>query len=161
MWQKGKIWLHRKQRTTYWAFCPHSSRLISSDMFLFRTKGSNLITLTNTHISPANRYIWACRCGEDGLLRFKAMSEWGKKSVKVPWWSVPDWLQAVSLTAADQLGFSRTAIGICREWSEQEKISSKQQLCGEKCLVDVIGERTDWSGTMQRWAHIFLFSPLG
>ncbi len=35
---------------------------------------------------------------------------------------------------ADLLGFSRTTIS-------REKISSEQQLCGRKCLVDVRGQR--------------------
>ncbi len=42
---------------------------------------------------------------------------------------------------ADLLGFSRTtSSSLYREWSEKEKISSKRQLCGRKCLVDVRGE---------------------
>ncbi len=39
---------------------------------------------------------------------------------------------------ADLLGFSRTTIS--RVYRE-EKISSEQQLCGGKCLVDVRGQR--------------------
>ncbi len=43
---------------------------------------------------------------------------------------------------ADILGFSPTTIySVYREWSKKEKISSEQQLCGRKCLVDVRGQR--------------------
>ncbi len=42
----------------------------------------------------------------------------------------------------DLLGFLHTTISmVYREWSEKEKISSEQQLCGWKCLVDVRGQR--------------------
>ncbi len=46
---------------------------------------------------------------------------------------------------AEPLGFSHTTISrIYRELSEKDKISSEQQLCGQKCIFDVIGEWTNW-----------------
>ncbi len=52
------------------------------------------------------------------------------------WLLVPDGL------VWDLLGFSRTTISrVYRERSEKEKISSERQLCGQKCLVDVRGQR--------------------
>ncbi len=39
---------------------------------------------------------------------------------------------------ADLLGFSCANISkVYREWFEKEKISSEQQLCGQKCFIDV------------------------
>ncbi len=46
---------------------------------------------------------------------------------------------------ADLLRFMCTTISrVYRELSEKGKISSEQQLCGRKCLVDARGEWADW-----------------
>ncbi len=58
------------------------------------------------------------------------------------WLLAPDELVWIFQKTADLLGFSRTPISwVYREWSEKEKISSELQLCGQKCLVDVRGQR--------------------
>ncbi len=52
---------------------------------------------------------------------------------------------------ADLLGTSRTTISrVYREYSDKEKISNEQQLCGQKSLVDVRGEWADWLEMIER-----------
>ncbi len=94
----------------------------------------------------ATQCILASRCGEDDLLKFKPSITMGKKG------DLRDFECGMVVGArraglsisktADLLGFSRTTISsVYREWSEKEKISSEQQLCGRKCLVAVRGQR--------------------
>ena len=46
------------------------------------------------------------------------------------------------LETANLLGFSCTTVSrVCREWCEKLNISSEQQFCGQKCLVNKRGQR--------------------
>ncbi len=94
----------------------------------------------------ATQCILVSRCGENDLLKFKPSIRMGKKE------DLSDFERGMVIGArraglsisktADLLEFSRTTISrVYREWSEQEKISSEQQLCGRKCLVDVRGQK--------------------
>ncbi len=62
--------------------------------------------------------------------------------LNVEWLFVPDDLGLGISKNCWSTGISRTTIcRVYREWSKKEKISSEQQLCGCKGLVDVRGQR--------------------
>ena len=98
----------------------------------------------------AAQCIWACRRGQDDLLKFRTRMRMRKKR------SLSDFERTMVVGSrqaglrmsetAGLLGFScSTTSRVYGEWSEKEKkISSEWQFCGWKCLVDVRGEWTDW-----------------
>ncbi len=90
----------------------------------------------------ASQCIWASRCGEDDLLKFKQSIRMGKKGDLSDFergMVVGDRRAGLSISkTAGLLGFSPATISrVYKEWSKKEKISSERQLCGRKCLVDV------------------------